>query len=175
MRPDRKINLEDLERMANQDKMGVREIARKLSVAPSSVTKALQRMRKAVSRQDTQAPTQRNMVLRASKKLTRKIDLLEEIAADHGKLAEGLSYVERRMGSADDQLRPILEARFLRWQESKGKIEDRYLEVVRVYLAIVAHEEFRRMVIQEIKSESVECAKRITRRIESLLSAQGLA
>jgi hypothetical protein len=96
-----------------------------------------------------------------------------EIRGDHGKLAEAVRYIEQRMETADDGLRPVLEARFLRMLEMKGKVEDRFLETGRTFLSLIAEEEFRRILLQEIKNESPEVAKRVKERIDSLLVAQG--
>jgi transposase-like protein len=176
----RKIDPSELQRMATEGK-GVRAIAREIGVNPSSVTKALQRLeRKQRGLPPYPSPSGGNSQpepvssIALTRRLNRKLDLLREIKGDHGKLADAIRYIERRMETADDSLRQILEARFIRFLEMKGRTEDRYLETGRTFLSLIAEEEFRRILIQEIKAESPEVAKRVKERIDGLLAAQGL-
>jgi len=152
---------------------GVRGAARELGVNPGSVSRAYYRQRQKCLYHQEQ-PAQALTIAAATKKLSRKLDLLQEIRGDHGKLAEALRYVESRLEAADEQLRPVLEARFLRMLEAKGKVEDRFLETGRTFLSLIAEEEFRRILLQEIKAESPDVAKRVKKRIDSLLAAQGI-
>jgi hypothetical protein len=152
--------------MATEGQMGVRAIARELGKSPGYICKVLKKLRL--------GPGDQLPIVKASGRLNKKIDLLEQLSNRHSILQRDLKYLEKRKGEVPETSRSLVEDRVLKAMGELRKIEGLYLEIAKTVYELIEHATFRRIVIQEIKSESFECAKRIQLRFDQVLASRGL-